>query len=57
MSLRAGHRIRWAVVWSAIAVWFVGLALDLGGNAIHVVLLAAMAILVYELLVQDPPPS
>ncbi len=57
MSLRAGHRIRWAVVWTAIAVWFVGLAFDLGANVIHLVLLAAMALLVYELLVKDPPPA
>ena len=57
MSLRAGHRIRWAAVWIAVAVWFAGLALNLGGNAVHLVLVAAMAILVYELLVKDPPPG
>ena len=57
MSLRAGHRIRWLVVWLAVAVWFVGLAFDLGGNAIHLVLLVAMALLVYELLAQESPPA
>ena len=57
MTLRTGHRIRWIVVWVAVALWFVGLALNLGGNAIHLVLLAAMAMLVYELLVKDPPPA
>ena len=57
MTLRTGHRIRWIVVWVAVALWFVGLALNLGGNAIHLVLLAAMAVLVYELLVGDPPPA
>ena len=57
MSLRTGHSIRWTIVWLAVALWFVGLALNLGGNAIHLVLLAAMALLVYELLVKDPPPA
>lgn len=51
--MRTGHRIRWLVVWLAVAVWFVGLAFDLGGNAIHLVLLVAMAMLAYELLVED----
>ena len=57
MTLRTGHRIRWTIVWLAVALWFVGLALNLGGNAIHLVLLAAMAMLVYELLVKEPPPA
>lgn len=57
MSLRTGHGIRWTIVWLAVALWFVGLALNLGGNAIHLVLLVAMALLVYELLVKDPPPA
>lgn len=56
MSLRTGHRIRWLVVWLAVAVWFVGLAFDLGGNAIHLVLLVAMAMLAYELLVVEDAP-
>lgn len=53
MSSRAGHRIRWLAVGVAVLLWFVGLALDLGGNAIHLVLVLAMALLVYELLVED----
>ena len=57
MLLRTGHRVRWLVVWGSIAVWFIGLAFDLGGNAIHLVLLLAMAVLVYELLVEEPPPA
>lgn len=57
MTLRTGHRIRWTIVWLAVALWFGGLALNLGGNAIHLVLLAAMAVLVYELLVKEPPPA
>lgn len=54
MSSRLGHRIRWLAVGAAVLLWFVGLALDLGGNAIHLVLVLAMALLVYELLVEDP---
>ncbi|HEX4744044.1 MAG TPA: DUF5670 family protein [Candidatus Limnocylindria bacterium] len=57
MLLRTGHRLRWLAVWGSVAVWFIGLAFDLGGNAIHLVLLLAMAVLVYELLVEEPPPA
>ena len=28
-----------------------------GGNAVHLVLLVAIGILVYELLAEDPPPA
>ena len=49
-----GHRIRWTAVWLLIALWFVGLALNLGGNAVHLLLLAAIGLLVYELLVEEP---
>ncbi|MGH2449731.1 MAG: hypothetical protein ACRDGE_00360 [Candidatus Limnocylindria bacterium] len=55
MSARIGHRVRWVIVWTAIAVWFVALALNLGGNGIHVLLLAAIGLLVYELLAEEPP--
>ena len=48
---RAGHRVRWLAVLAAIVVWFVGLAFGFGGNAIHLVLLLAMGLLVYELLI------
>ncbi len=57
MLLRTGHNVRWLVVWGSVAFWFVGLALDLGGNAIHLVLLIAVGVLVYELLVVEPPPA
>ncbi len=57
MSLRTGHRVRWIVVWAAVALWFIGLAFNVGGNAVHLVLLVAMAVLVYELLVEEPPPA
>lgn len=55
MSTRAAHRIRWLAVAAAVVVWFIGLALNVGGNAIHLVLVIAMALLVYELLVEDAP--
>jgi len=57
MLLRTGHRVRWLVVWSSVAVWFVALAFDLGGNAIHLMLVVAIGVLVYELLVEEPPPA
>ena len=57
MSARAGHRARWIAVWVAVALWFVGLALNWGGNAIHLLLLGAIVVLVYELLVEDAPPA
>lgn len=56
MSLRTGHGVRWLVVAVSVALWLVGLAFDLGGNAIHLVLLLGIAALVYELLAEDAPP-
>lgn len=57
MSMAAGHRVRWILVWTLIAAWFVALALNLGGNGAHLLLLAAIALLVYELLIPEQPPS
>lgn len=57
MSLRTGHRVRWLVVAVSVTLWLVGLAFDLGGNAIHLVLLLGIAALVYELLAEDAPPA
>ena len=53
MSLAAGHRVRWVVIWVLIAAWFGALALNLAGNLVHVFLLAAIALLVYELLIPE----
>ncbi len=53
MSAAMGHRIRWILVWLLIAAWFVALALNLAGNLVHLLLLGAIGILVYELLVED----
>ena len=52
-----GHRIRWTAVWLLIALWFVGLALSVGGSGVHLLLLAAIGLLVYELLIEDAPAA
>lgn len=57
MSAAAGHRIRWTLVWAAVALWFGGLAFDVGGNGIHLMLVAAIALLLYELLAAEGPPA
>ena len=53
MSIATGHRIRWVLVWLLIAAWFVALAVNIAGNLVHLLLLGAIGILVYELLVED----
>jgi hypothetical protein len=55
VSARTAHRVRWIALWSAVVVWFVAFALDLGGSAIHFLLLGALALLVYQLLVAETP--
>jgi amino acid permease len=55
VSAATGHRIRWIMVWLLVASWFTALALNLAGNLVHLVLLGAIGILVYELLVEDAP--
>jgi hypothetical protein len=54
MSMAMGHRIRWTLVWVLILAWFVALAINVGGNLVHLLLLAAIALLVYELLIPEP---
>ena len=53
MSMAAGHRLRWIAIWVLIAAWFVALALNLAGNLVHLLLLGAIALLVYELLIPE----
>ena len=55
MSPAAGHRIRWTAVWLLVVAWFVALALNVAGNLVHLLLLGAIGVLVYELLVEDLP--
>ncbi|MDP9265190.1 MAG: DUF5670 family protein [Chloroflexota bacterium] len=54
MSARAADRLRWTLVLASVVVWFAALALNVGGNAIHLLLLVAIGLLVYELLIDEP---
>ena len=53
MSVAVAHRIRWVLAWVLIVTWFVGLALRWFGDWLNLVLLAAIALLAYELLAED----
>jgi len=53
VTIATGHRLRWTVVWVLVAAWFVAQAANVGGNAVHLLLLAAIGLLVYELLAED----
>lgn len=55
MSVALGRRIRWIVVALLVAAWFVALAVDVGGNGVHLLLAAAIGILLYELVAVDTP--
>jgi hypothetical protein len=57
VSPAAGHRARWIFIWVLVVAWFVAQAANIGGNAAHLVLLAAIALLVYELLAEDAPAT
>ena len=53
MSMAAGHRLRWIVIWVLIVAWFAALAVNAFGNGAHLLLLAAIGLLVYELLIPE----
>jgi hypothetical protein len=55
MSIALGRRLRWIVVAGLVAAWFVALAVDAGGNGVHLLLAAAVAVLLYELVAVDTP--
>jgi hypothetical protein len=55
MFVRAAHRVRWTAVWLLLAAWFVALTLNIGGAAGNLLLVLAVAVLIYELLAADPP--
>jgi len=57
VTTATGHRLRWTAVWVLVLAWFVAQAANLGGNAVHLVLLLAIGILVYELLAEDAPAT
>ena len=53
MSMATGHRIRWILIWTLILAWFAALAANIGGNLVHLLLLGAILLLVYELLIPE----
>ncbi len=55
MSIALGRRIRWIVAAALVAAWFVALAVDAGGNGVHLLLAAAVGVLLYELVAVDTP--
>ena len=55
MSNALGRRLRWTCVVILVAAWFVALAVDVGGNGLHLLLAAAVGILLYELVALDTP--
>lgn len=55
VSTAAGHRLRWILVGLAVVGWFVALAMNVGGNAIHLVLVGAIVLGVYELIAVETP--
>ncbi len=55
MSIAFGRRLRWILVVALVVGWFVALAVDVGGNGVHLLLAGAVAILLYELAALDTP--
>ena len=55
MSNALGRRLRWISVVVLVAAWFAALALDVGGNGVHLLLAAAVGVLLYELVAVDTP--
>jgi hypothetical protein len=55
VSTALGRRIRWLVVAFLVAAWFVALAVDVGGNGVHLLLAGAVGLLFYELVAVDTP--
>ena len=42
--------ILWTILVIVVAVWLLGLLLDVGGGLIHLLLVAALLILIYNLI-------
>jgi hypothetical protein len=57
VTAATGHRVRWIAVWVLVVGWFVAQAVNLGGNAVHLILLVAIGLLIYELLAEDVPAA
>ena len=43
--------ILWAILVVVLVLWLLGLLFRVAGNAVHLLLIAALAILIYNLLV------
>jgi hypothetical protein len=46
-------RLRWPAIWAAVLLWIAGLAFDLGGNFVHLLLLVAILLLVHDLITEE----
>ncbi|CAN5189060.1 hypothetical protein BH18CHL2_BH18CHL2_09690 [soil metagenome] len=57
MSIRTAHRVRRLIVTATLAAWFVALTFNIAGNVAHALLIVSACVLVYELLVAEPPPA
>ena len=55
VSIALGRRIRWTLVFVMVLGWFVGLAMNAGGTGVHLLLAAAVAVLLYELVAVETP--
>lgn len=42
--------VLWAILAVVVVVWLIGFVIDIAGNAIHLLLIVALAILIYNLL-------
>ena len=42
--------ILWAILVVVLIVWLIGLLADIGGGLIHILLIVALAILIYNLV-------
>ena len=42
--------ILWTILVIVLVVWFIGLLADIAGNLIHLLLIVALAILIYNLI-------
>lgn len=42
--------ILWAILAVVLVVWLIGLLADIAGNAVHILLIVALAILIYNLV-------
>jgi hypothetical protein len=57
VTAATGHHVRWIAVWLLVVAWFLAQAVNFGGNAVHLILLVAIGLLVYELLAEDVPAA